>query len=134
MAYRYGKVRTVKKIIAVFLVIFFTSCTAQDFPSVSAEVAYKMKMEKDSIVFVDVRTNREFNGPLGHIDEAILIPLDRLEENINNLDKYKNYEVIVYCRSGNRSQGATHFLRKNGFDAKNMLGGIKVWNKIKDTD
>ena len=121
-----------KKIIVVFLVIFFASCVAQDFPSVSAEDAYKMKVEMDSIVFVDVRTEGEFNGPLGHIDDAILIPLDKLEEDINKLDKYKDYEVIVYCRSGNRSQGATRFLRKNGFDAQNMLGGIKVWNKIKE--
>ena len=121
-----------KKFMAVFLVIFFASCMAQDFPSISAEEAHKMKMEKDSIVFVDVRTEEEFNGPLGHIDKAILIPLDKLEEKVNELDEYKDYEVIVYCRSGNRSQGATRFLRKNGFDAKNMLGGIKVWNKIKD--
>lgn len=121
-----------RKQIITFISILFASCLAQDFPSVSAEEAFKMKAEKDSIIFVDVRTEQEFNGPLGHIDEGILIPLDALEERIAELDKYKDYEIIVYCRSGNRSQGATRFLRKNGFDAKNMLGGIKVWNKVKE--
>jgi len=132
MVYKTNEIKVMQKFIAVFVVFFFISCVAQDFPSVSAEESYKMRTDKDSIVFVDVRTEGEFNGPLGHIEDAILLPLHRLEEDISTLDDYKNYEVIVYCRSGNRSQGATRFLRKNGFDAKNMLGGIKVWNKIKD--
>jgi len=37
---------------------------------------------------------------------------------------------IVYCRSGNQSQTGRLILSQNGFDAVNMLGGIKAWNKI----
>ena len=114
-------------IVPVFLLTF---CFAQDLPSITAEEAYKMKAEKDSVVFVDVRTNDEYNGPLGHIQGSILIPLHQLEQNVNQLDSLKSYEMVVYCRSGNRSQAATRFLREKGFDAQNMLGGIKAWNKV----
>ena len=119
-----------KKLVFISIVLFLGSCMAQDFPSVSVEEALKMKTENDSLVFVDVRTVKEFDGPLGHIEGAILIPLNKLNDEINKLDDYKDREIIVYCRSGNRSQNGTRILRKNGFDAKNMLGGIKVWNKL----
>ena len=125
----YHKLKKGFLIVPAFLLTF---CFAQDFPSVTAEDAFKMKAEKDSIIFVDVRTSDEYKGPLGHIEGSILIPLHQLEQNVNQLDSYKGYEMVVYCRSGNRSQGATRFLRKKGFDAQNMLGGIKAWNKIKD--
>ena len=111
--------------------ILIGSCIAQDFPSISAEDAFKMQSENDSLIFVDVRTVGEFEGDLGHIEEAILIPLHNLEKEFKNLTPHKNKEMIVYCRSGNRSQGATRFLRAKGFKATNMLGGIRSWNKIK---
>ena len=41
-------------------------------------------------------------------------------------EKYKN--IIVYCRSGNRSKTATKILIENDFKAVNLIGGIKEWN------
>ena len=78
------------------------------------------------VVFLDVRTELEYNE--GHIDSAILIPIQKLESRILELENYK--KKIVYCRSGNRSQTSRLILSQNGFDAVNMLGGIKAWNKI----
>ena len=121
-----------KPITLLLLLLFISACTAQDLPSISAEQAAQMKVESDSVIFVDVRTPEEFSGPLGHIDDAILIPLNTLEQDISKLDKYKNNQIVVYCRSGNRSQAATRYLRENGFEAINMLGGIKAWNSLKD--
>jgi len=121
-----------KNSLMLVLFLFISSCLAQDFPSISAEQAYKMKSDSsDSVVFVDVRTVDEYNGPLGHIDDAVLIPLHKLEEDVHLLDKYKKNDLVVYCRSGNRSQSATRFLREKGFKAINMLGGIKAWNELK---
>ena len=123
-----------KYTIIFFIFLFFSSCVAQDFPSISAEEAYEMKAGKDTVVFVDVRTVAEFEGPLGHIDGAILIPLHTLNTDLKKLDPYKEKKIIVYCRSGNRSQEGTRILRKNGFDAVNMLGGMRAWNKIPQED
>ncbi len=92
----------------------------------------KAKIEnKEDIVLLDVRTPGEFNGPLGHIDNAILIPVQELGSRLKELEPYKDKEIIVYCRSGNRSRAATKILLKNGFNAINMTHGMKGWNQIK---
>jgi len=126
-----GDIIKVKSYLSLFLFLFISACVAQDLPSISAEQAARMKVEADSVVFIDVRTPEEFSGPLGHIEDAILIPLGTLEKNVNKLNDYKDKKLVVYCRSGNRSQTATRFLRAKGFDAINMLGGIKAWNSLK---
>jgi len=101
-------------------------------PSVTAEEVQQRLEKKDTtLFFLDVRTPGEFNGPLGHIKGAKLIPVQELDGRVDELSKYKNKEVIVYCRSGNRSRSATRLLLENGFDAKNMLGGMRAWNKEK---
>lgn len=119
-----------KATIYIFILILISSCFAQDFSSVTAKQAKKMKADNDSLIFVDVRTPEEYNGVLGHIEGAILIPLDKLPGELNKLNDFKNREIIVYCRSGNRSKKGTRILKKNGFNAINMLGGIKAWNKL----
>jgi rhodanese-related sulfurtransferase len=48
--------------------------------------------------------------------------------------KYKDKEIAVICRSGNRSHYATEALNKNGFNAKNVLGGMLEYNRIKSKD
>jgi rhodanese-related sulfurtransferase len=90
------------------------------------QVKEKIKTDKD-IVLLDVRTPAEFSGPLGHIDGAILIPVQELQDRIGELDKYKGKEVIVYCRSGNRSRAGATIVSNAGFKAYNMLGGMKAW-------
>ena len=87
----------------------------------------KLKNEKNMIV-LDVRTPEELIGPLGKIDSAINIPIQVLEQRITELDQYKNEEIDVICRSGNRSSIATEILIKHGFKAKNVLGGMKEFN------
>ncbi|MBC8346479.1 MAG: rhodanese-like domain-containing protein [Candidatus Marinimicrobia bacterium] len=80
---------------------------------------------------VDVRTPGEYDGKLGHIDGAILIPLNELPQRLNELEDYKSEEIIMVCRSGNRSGKATKLLINNGFNAKNMVGGMIRWNLTK---
>jgi len=90
-------------------------------------VKNRMKIEK--LILIDVRTIQEYNND--HIAGALLIPLDELPNRIHELDSYRSEELIMVCRSGNRSGHATDFLNKNGFTAKNMLGGMIKWNRIK---
>ena len=89
----------------------------------------EMMTESDSLVLLDVRTHKEFIGEEGHIPGAILIPLGELKSRMDELEKYKNRELVVICSSGSRSRSATHYLRKMGFDAFNMDGGMQAWNK-----
>lgn len=78
-------------------------------------------------IILDVRTPQEYVGPLGHVEGSILIPLQELEMRLEELNQYKSEEIIVICRSGNRSGKATALLRNKGFNALNMLGGMLKW-------
>ncbi|MCF7800818.1 MAG: rhodanese-like domain-containing protein [Candidatus Marinimicrobia bacterium] len=100
------------------------------FPNISAaELSEKIGMNAD-IVLLDVRTKSEWDGPLGHLDGAKLIPLQEFGNRYNELDSVQHKEIIVYCRSGNRSQVATALLREKGFNAINMLGGMRAWKQL----
>jgi rhodanese-related sulfurtransferase len=59
---------------------------------------------------VDVRTPAEFAE--GSARGAVNIPLDKIPANVENLKKKKN--IVVFCRSGNRSAVAKSILEQNG--------------------
>jgi rhodanese-related sulfurtransferase len=92
------------------------------------EFKEKLKNDKEMIV-LDVRTEQELLGPLGKIDKVINIPVQELEKRISELKDYQDREIAVICRSGNRSVLGTQILIKNGFKAKNVLGGMKEYIK-----
>jgi phage shock protein E len=73
---------------------------------------------------LDVRTPEEWNDY--HIPGSTLIPLDQLENRLNEVPKDK--EVVVVCRSGNRSQPGRDILKSAGFtQVTSMSGGLKEW-------
>jgi len=75
---------------------------------------------------IDVREPEEYDGPLGHIRGAILIPLDELGDRIDEIDHDK--PVVTVCRAGGRSAHATQILQKAGFsDVANLAGGMLRW-------
>ena len=89
------------------------------------------KAENDTtIIMIDVRTPPEYDGTLGHVPGSILIPLSELNSRIDEIEEYRDKELIMICRSGNRSGRATHMLRELGFNAVNMAGGMLAWNKM----
>ncbi|MGH6717944.1 MAG: rhodanese-like domain-containing protein, partial [Alphaproteobacteria bacterium] len=68
----------------------------------------------------------EFNGPLGHIPGARLIPLGTLSEAAAGLAKDK--PIVTVCRAGGRSAQATVILKRAGFDqVANLAGGMLRW-------
>ena len=75
---------------------------------------------------VDVRTAIEHAE--SHISGAAHIPLDRLDQDsAETLDAGR--AVVVYCRSGNRSEMAAEALRNSGFDAHSIEGGLVAWDE-----
>jgi rhodanese-related sulfurtransferase len=85
----------------------------------------KEKLQSDStLVLLDVRTPAELESSLGKIDGVMNIPLHELEVRLNELEAYKDYQIAVICKIGIRSARATEILTKNGFNAKNVLGGM----------
>lgn len=72
---------------------------------------------------VDVRTPAEFKQ--GTAKGAVNIPLDSIEHQLSKF-RGKNH-IVVFCRSGNRSEQAKKKLEKNGFE--NVVNG-GTWNQV----
>ncbi|RME89622.1 MAG: rhodanese-like domain-containing protein [Anaerolineae bacterium] len=91
-------------------------------PEISVDQAYE-KYQAGAF-FLDVRTVEEWNEY--HIPNATLIPLDELP---NRLDEVpRDREIVVVCRSGNRSQVGRDILLDAGFPrVTSMAGGVKTW-------
>jgi rhodanese-related sulfurtransferase len=73
---------------------------------------------------LDVRTQEEWNEY--HAPNTTLIPLDQLPARLNEVPKDK--EIVVVCRSGNRSQQGRDILLNAGFtQVTSMKGGLNEW-------
>jgi adenylyltransferase/sulfurtransferase len=82
-----------------------------------------------NITLVDVREPHEWD--IVHLTGAILIPQNELMARMNELDSTN--EIVVYCRSGERSSRAVSLLREAGFRRlKNLRGGINSWARTVD--
>jgi len=93
-----------------------------NFASVTPQQAITLLENDDNVTLLDVRTAQEFKN--GHLRDATLIPLGKLETNLNKLAPFKNTKILVYCRSGNRSVAASRILEKHGFTPVNIKEGI----------
>ena len=76
-------------------------------------------------VLLDVRTPEEFAS--GYIAGAINIPVEELDQRLSGLPA--ETEIVVYCRSGNRSAQASTILSNNGFNDVSDMGGIIDWQQ-----
>lgn len=112
-------------IVAAASVFYFAQSKPEKNMSVD-ELKQAIKSDKNLII-LDVRTPAELAGNLGQIDGVVNIPVQELEERVNELTKYKKKKIAVICRSGNRSVPATNLLIKNGYDAYNVPGGMIAW-------
>jgi rhodanese-related sulfurtransferase len=95
-----------------------------DYGDVSVEEASNLISDKPDLVILDVRTQTEYDD--GHIEGAILFPHTELADRLDELDK--NDEILVYCRTGNRSSTAIEILGEAGFSkVYHMNDGITEW-------
>ena len=80
----------------------------------------------DKVQIIDVRERSEYDGPLGHIRGALLIPLGELARRTEELARER--PIVAVCRSGARSAQATVILQQAGLkDAANLAGGMLRW-------
>lgn len=87
------------------------------------DVAEARKLIADGAVLLDVRNPDEWT--VGRARGAVHIPLPQLADRTGKLPRDR--KIVVVCRSGNRSRVATRKLRKLGFDAVNLAGGMRGW-------
>lgn len=85
-----------------------------------------LEENRDRVRIIDVREPDEFEGVLGHIEGAELIPLGQLSAQAKTLPRDK--PIITVCRAGGRSAQASVLLQNAGFDrVANLAGGMITW-------
>lgn len=87
---------------------------------------------KEEFVFIDVREEWEYEEDnLG----AENIPLGQLPYELDQLEKYKEKEIVLQCRSGARSGNAKKFMESHGFTkVRNLLGGILAYRQMEEEE
>ena len=137
------------------LALILSGCTQG--PSIETENTYyqisqdeaKSMMDAQSVIILDVREQHEYDEahisnavllPLGsltmvlfcvtkNISNAVLLPLGSInEESAASIIPNKEFIVLVYCRSGNRSKQASQKLVDLGYTAVYEFGGINTWD------
>lgn len=84
----------------------------------------------ENILMLDVRTEAEFIGELGHISGANNIPLNLLQSSIDEIMVHQEQPVLILCRTDKRSAKAARLLTQNGFNNVHVVrGGMTDWNK-----
>ena len=96
--------------------------------TITVEELKKRLDDGENIHLLDVREDHEradYNIGGTHI------PLGRVQTmQVDEIDGWKDDEVVVYCRSGNRSGMATMFLQQMGYkNAVNLVGGMLAWRE-----
>jgi rhodanese-related sulfurtransferase len=95
----------------------YTTITAQE---------AKARMDSgDDLIIVDVRTQAEYAS--GHVPGAVLIPNETISDQMPALLPDLDAEVLLYCRSGNRSAQAAKKLAAMGYTRIYDFGGIIDW-------
>ena len=108
--------------LVLFIAFAFWGC--EESSTIESKKAMSL-LNNNAYYFLDVRTLKEHENK--SIPDTDCIPVQKIEQRIEELEKYRNKKIIVYCRSGNRSGTATKILNENGFNAYNMIGGINGW-------
>jgi rhodanese-related sulfurtransferase len=86
----------------------------------------KMRQERgEKLILIDCREPYEFET--AHLSD-LNYPLDNIAGFIEDFENQKQNEIIIYCRSGNRSRAMVNYLKQQGFvHAKNLTGGVLAW-------
>jgi len=86
------------------------------------------EMAKNGAMYLDVRYPDELMK--GYVPNAKNIPINELVARSGELPKDK--DILIYCRSGRRSEAATNLLMKNGFErVYNVAGGFMAYPQQK---
>jgi rhodanese-related sulfurtransferase len=86
----------------------------------------KERMDKgEKLNLIDVREEYEFDEfNIG----ATLIPLGELPDRLEEIEAWKDQEILIHCRSGARSGRAKEYLESEGYSSvRNLLGGMLAW-------
>ena len=119
------------KFIKSTLVILLSICSLFTFAEQTATISQQalltlMATPTNKTLVLDVRTAQEFAA--GHIEGAVNISHEQINDNLSKIIGYKDQTVVVHCRSGRRAISAEDDLRAAGFsDLRHLEGDMNGW-------
>ena len=96
--------------LAIFLIVSGSGRSASSPAEISVDQAYQMYQQ--GVFLLDVRTPEEWDQ--FHVPGTTLIPLEELPNRLNEVPRDR--QIVVVCRSGNRSQAGRDILLQAGFE------------------
>lgn len=107
----------------------------ESWSEITVDELYERLNSDDPPLLIDVRTASEFNGTYehsnyGHITNAMSIPMLELESTLDELEPYKEKEIVTMCPGGGLSLVAVEVLTEAGFkDVKSLHDGTDAWHE-----
>ena len=117
--------------LALLLCFCFAGCGAK-YESITAAEAKALMDSETGYIILDVRRYAD-EYLVEHIENAINIPNEEINEKAESILKDKDQLILVYCRTGKRSKEASEKLAKLGYTNVKEFGGIQQWpydNKV----
>tara|TARA_B110000444_G_scaffold254894_1_gene288183 strand:+ start:8370 stop:8792 length:423 start_codon:yes stop_codon:yes gene_type:complete len=129
MKHSIGRLKTTALILLVLPLVSLAGCTSEseNWTRLDADEFETAIDEEADAFLLDTRTQDEWEAD-GHLENATLIPHDELSERNSELPDDKSTTILLYCRSGNRSQAAAETLLDLGYtDVRDLESGIMGW-------
>ena len=83
----------------------------------------------DNLVLLDIR--EEIETKICQIEGSVHIPMQEIPSRLSELDMHS--DLIIYCKTGERSYAVANFLKKSGFSrVANLYGGTLAWSETVD--
>ncbi len=103
-------------------------------PFINAQNVKRLLDAGENILVLDVRTQAEFTGELGHIEGSLNLDTAALDAKLDTLgaelDAYKDEPILIACHTHNRSPKAARVLYRRGFKKLMILDyGMSGWNR-----
>jgi phage shock protein E len=113
--------------LAVLLLLSGCLSGTSNWERVDVETFEQAINDHPDALLLDVRTSSEWEQD-GHLQDATLIPHTELQTRESELPDDKGALILLYCRSGNRSQDAANTLQEMGFtNLIELKSGITGW-------
>lgn len=122
---------TTVKMLSHFFIPFYKS----EWPEITVDKLYDRLNSDKPPLLIDIRSPEEYNGTdedtkYGHIPNALSISVLDLESKLEDLQLYKEKEIVTMCPGGGLSLVAVDILNEAGFkDVKSLKGGTDLWHK-----
>jgi len=103
-------------------------------PQITVDELFERVNSDQPPLLIDIRSAEDYHGTgmskYGHIPNARSIDILELESSLEDLQSFKEKEIVTMCPGGGLSLAAVEILTEAGFkDVKSLKGGTDLWHK-----